>query len=698
LLVGSGVLYVDGKGDNTVFWLVFSFCRRLGREQDLLIINYLTDGQSSADIDGFDDTRISNTTNPFATGSGEQLRSLIVGLMRDSGGDGDMWKGMASALMGGLLKCLTHLRDSGEINLDVTTIRDHLPLDPLVQLALRPDLPEAAIAPVKKYLAELPGYIEEEAILGRIQPKVYEQHGYRIMQFSEILSDLEDTYGHIFSAPLGECDFKDIVFNRRILFVMLPALSKDPDALGGLGKLIVAGVRAALAPALGSELEGSKAEVIDKKPTNSKVPFLIILDEYGYYAVKGFAVVAAQARSLGVSCCFAGQDFSSFKSGSAEEAAATIANTNIKIGMKVEEEETAKILIDRAGEGDITVTEGMEKRDGSASFSRKGSARIERRKRIDLRDLVRQSPGQAHIIWGDKVVRAQLFYADPKEVEEAYLNKFLMINSPSQTRIDSKKGIFSSLENLFSSGVLEEEPDPLDTGLVTFLSDFKFCVNQGEDFQTAATVGLGAIELRDTAKDDALSEKADDAIQDKPKPTAEPESLEQENEDLETSAEPPVTKNQTLESNSAPDVVKANEDAENSSLSKDSTTKETARSGISETSKSSSGSVGERASIHSKEFSRVISEIVLDDVEKNAGSPLSRQHKESIKPENQLRYLESQKGGTPEEIESRVQVGVELLNSVGGYPADPQPQRLDVIEIEDRLKHLVKNITNKTTT
>jgi intracellular multiplication protein IcmO len=32
LMMGSGCLYVDGKADNTVFWLVFSMCRRMGEK------------------------------------------------------------------------------------------------------------------------------------------------------------------------------------------------------------------------------------------------------------------------------------------------------------------------------------------------------------------------------------------------------------------------------------------------------------------------------------------------------------------------------------------------------------------------------------------------------------------------------------------------------------------------------------------
>ena len=35
-------MYVDGKGDNCLFAKVFSMCRTMGREDDLLLINFMT--------------------------------------------------------------------------------------------------------------------------------------------------------------------------------------------------------------------------------------------------------------------------------------------------------------------------------------------------------------------------------------------------------------------------------------------------------------------------------------------------------------------------------------------------------------------------------------------------------------------------------------------------------------------------------
>ncbi len=133
------------------------------------------------------------------------------------------------------------------------------------------------------------------------------------MQLTRTFTSLADTYGHIMRTQLAEVDVQDVVLNRRILVVLLPALEKSPDELANLGKIIVASLKAMMASGLGEDVEGDYREVILRKPTNAKTPYLCILDEYGYYAVPGFAVVPAQARSLGFSAIFAGKIFQLFR-------------------------------------------------------------------------------------------------------------------------------------------------------------------------------------------------------------------------------------------------------------------------------------------------------------------------------------------------------------------------------------------------
>ena len=529
LITGSGVLYVDGKADNSVFWMMYALVRRLGREDDVLVINYLTGGLRPVGVDdeGAEKEfgRRSNTTNPLADVAAEQARSLMVGLMRETSGDGEMWKGRASAMLGALLKALCVMRDREEIVLDVEQVRKHMPLDQLVELSKRKDIPEVAIVPLCQYLAELPGFSQKEVEAGKpIGPKAYEQHNFLTMQLTEVMGDMTDTFQHIFSVSHGEVDFRDVVFNRRILFVMLPALEADPDRLAGLGKLIVAGIRSALGPALGAEIEGHRKQVIEQKPTAAQHPFLMILDEYGYYSVRGFATVAAQARSLGVSVVFAGQDYPSFQRSDKLEAASTIANTNIKVAMKIEDpDETFKVIQDRGGEARVSSQTGFERKKGglSSAFKGKSDTSVSERKRINLRDLVTQGVGQAHVINGDRIERVNLCYVRPEFVgetlSEASLNKFIRVFAPNRQEQAELRKRYTGLSTLLDA---HGQPQPSsaptapDIDVERVLHDFEMAVDEGLPAFSASRYAAGMIGYRERLSRARLDDEDEDEAPD----------------------------------------------------------------------------------------------------------------------------------------------------------------------------------------
>lgn len=666
LLMGSGCLYVDGKADNTVFWLVYSMCRRLGREDDLLIINYLTGGESIKEGD-VSLKRLTNTNNPFAYGTAESMRSMIVGLMRDSGGDGDMWKGRASALIGALLKALAAMRDRNEINLDIEMIRNYMPLDKVVELAQRTDLPDTTIAPIKKYLLELPGYTEEDAIMGQINNKAYEQHAFLTMQLTEVMGDLSETYGHIFKAPLGEVDFKDVVFNRRILFVLLPSLEKDPDALAGLGKLVVAGVRSALAPALGNQLEGNKREVIDQKPTNSKVPFVMILDEYGYYAVKGFSVVAAQARSLGISVVFAGQDFPSFEKASKEEARSIVANTNIKIGMKLEDpKDTFDILEARGGDADVTQTSGFESKGGAYSDQRQ--ARVERRKRINLRDLVSQKPGQAHVIFGDDVVRCQLYYTEPYEVPEAELNKFVMVSLPDRTVLDAMTGTFKRLDERFKmdlDAIGSEAGGAIDAEIEQLHADYRLARERGEQAVEAGVVAVGSIEWRALREDAVMQARAEG----------------------DGAAETPVAPTITLDGKGGDPKPVHNPQA---------VTQPDAREVLTIIDQAGSDADLEAAAADvTRRFSSILSDVVVSNHQRAAGKPMTPAERIESRPRQQLIEMEKRLGRPDGAAASEADRALDLLDERIEYPGEPVPMKRTQEEIHSHIEAMLARLKQK---
>ncbi|MCL5260512.1 MAG: type IV secretion system DNA-binding domain-containing protein [Gammaproteobacteria bacterium] len=503
LCQGSGFIFVDGKGDNTVFSKIFSLVRAMGREDDLLLINFMT---GARDIIGPQEKRLSNTMNPFASGSSSMLSQLIVSLMDASSekADADMWKGRAIAFVEALMRVLVAMRDAGNILLDANTIRNYFSLERLESMVLDKlfirdnqeavsleGYPSVILEPIINYLATLPGYNKEKK--GKQVSQVYEQHGYITMQLTRVFTSLADTYGHILRTNLPEVDLRDVVLNRRILVVLLPALEKSPDELSNLGKIIIASLKTMMAAGLGEEIEGMYSQIVERKPTNARNPFLCILDEYGYYAVAGFAIVPAQARSLGFSVVFAGQDLPALQRASKEEAATIGANTNIKICMKLEDPmETWEFFMKTAGESYVTHVGGFQTdaRSVTGQYMDTRSAQLEKRARIDLLDLKEQREGEAHVFFKSRIVRASMFYANPKPVKELRLNQFVKIDYPTDAVLRSLVAGFENfkkivaVKNVFANVTLPEDDTkdilalfkqqpaaiPIERGITTLLS------------------------------------------------------------------------------------------------------------------------------------------------------------------------------------------------------------------------------------
>ncbi|NKB46546.1 MAG: TraM recognition domain-containing protein, partial [Legionellales bacterium] len=484
LLHGSGFIYVDGKGDNSLYAKIFSMVRSMGREDDLLLVNFMT---GARDIVGPQEKRLSNTLNPFSTGSSSMLSQLVVSLMDSASQtpDGDMWKGRAISFVEALMKILVYMRDAGAILLDANTVRNYFHLERLESIVLDKqfprddqepvsleDVPEVVLEPIKNFVFNLPGYNKERK--GKQVSQVLEQHGFITMQLTRVFTSLADTYGHIIRTNLAEVDFKDVVLNRRILVVLLPALEKSPDELSNLGKVIIASLKAMMAAGLGEEVQGDYKDVIERKPTNAATPYLCILDEYGYYAVQGFAVVPAQARSLGFSVIFAGQDLPAFQKASKEEAASIGANTNIKICMKLEDPtETWEFFTKTAGEAYVTKVDSFQTKDTniSNSYLDTKSASFEKRARIDLLDLKDQTEGEAHIFFRAKILRVKLFYANPKPVKRLKLNEFVKVETPPDQLLIDMQTRMEQFSKLIASGDITIVADDVANEDISLIAD-----------------------------------------------------------------------------------------------------------------------------------------------------------------------------------------------------------------------------------
>lgn len=451
LIHASGFIYVDGKADSSLYRKIYSMARSCGREDDVRVINFQT---GARDIFGPQPFKMSNTMNPFAVGSSGMLSQMIMGLIASD--KKDVWSERANSFVEALMKPLVFLRQNYGWLLDVNMVRDYFELKKLEELcwkmpASHPGL-EAQLEGLMSYLANLPTY--DKAKYHKQSETALEQHGYITMQLVRTFNSLADTYGYIMRTPLAEIDFLDVFLNRRILVVLLPALEKSSAELSNLGRIIVAAIKATMAVGLGAQIEGETEDIIDSKPTNANSPFMCVLDEYGYYAVEGFSVVPAQARSLGFSAIFAGQDLPAFEKASEKEAQSTLANTNTKFCGKLTCTKTYEYFKTIAGSGWYSRTGGFERETGMAGdkYMDTQSASLERFDRISLDDLTTQSSGAWHLFFGNKILRMLSFYANPPNIKTLRVNHFIRVRRPLKNEIDwykdaQKKFLTANIED-----------------------------------------------------------------------------------------------------------------------------------------------------------------------------------------------------------------------------------------------------------
>lgn len=411
LATGSGLFYIDPKASPKLAVQIWQMARFLGRDDDFRVLNYGTSGK----VKGKSPRRLSNTNNPFTFGSAEALTQLLVSLMPASDGANSIFADKAQALISGVMYALVDLRDKGLLKLSTSIIRDSLALEKCVALALHPELDEESRASIQAALATS-GWIAGRDL--KEQPESFaEQFGYAQSYFGKALSSLTDTYSHIYGAEDGEVDFSDAIMQRRILVVLLPSLEKAPAELASLGKISLSAIRNACAVGLGAHIEGDAADVLEALPTDTVGigPYLCIVDEYAAIVTPGFEVVLTQGRGLGIAAIVASQDYAGILEADKKGAQQMVANTSIKIFMKLQDaEKTWELIRGQAGQSTVLRTSGFNINEQiSSDYRDANSTTVEQEDRVVLRDLQEQIEGEAHFVFSGQIVRGDMFYANP---------------------------------------------------------------------------------------------------------------------------------------------------------------------------------------------------------------------------------------------------------------------------------------------
>jgi intracellular multiplication protein IcmO len=464
LSYGSGCMFIDGKADNKLWYSISAAARRMGREDDLLLINYLVSPERIGSV--------SNTLNPFAAGSAKSINNLLVSLLV---GEADVWRGRATALASSVVPALVWLRDNASLLLDAGIVRDHFTDVPrLVRLSRSPVLPLEFKEPVASFLRSLAGW-KDEAFNdeGELQQpddptqkydltEAYLQFGYVTMQWTQALNSLADTYRAVFRGLLPDIDMYDVVVNRRIVVVMLPSLKVTGDELANLGKIALAAFKEMLGEMLGDVVEGGVEEAIKNKPTISPFPFTAIFDELGAYILEEIGEVFTQGRSLGVEVLAGSQEITGLNDGNQKAANKVVGSTTTKYFMKLEDSgPTKQLLTEITGQSYATVTAGFSADNQGALttlYQDRNDASVEKVDRVDWGDIRDQTAGEAHMIVGHKVVRMRMFYTPPaRELDFMRVQRFLSVLPPE---ISEETEDYPGLENEEARALLQKLDDP----------------------------------------------------------------------------------------------------------------------------------------------------------------------------------------------------------------------------------------------
>ncbi|MCB8877453.1 type IV secretory system conjugative DNA transfer family protein [Acidisoma silvae] len=480
LAQGSGFVFVDGKADRTLFGKVLALARRFGREDDVRVLNFMV-------ASGIKD---SHTFNPFAIGNADALRELLASQLGETASNdaNGVFRERAVALMGTITPVLVWLRDTRGIPLNIEVIRFSIELRWIWKLAIEKvallrdretgnireldvsaDIPEEIVWPLKSYLGELPGYDASLPLDKQKGDEPSKQHGYAQFYFTGIFAKLAVSLGHIFGVESGDIDMRDIVLNRRILVVNLPALENSEATLAALGKLVVASLRGMMAQLLGLSLEGGYTD--DDKPGMGPSPFPVVLDELAYYATTGLDAMLSQGRGLNVSFMLGFQEVSGIWARLGERTASILGNANLTIAMRQQDSGRTREWIEKTA-GQINVTQVSSYQGGQdGSYREARSAEVRSVSRVDWQDLTSLIEGEAIVLLGGRRVYARVFHAKFDETGPKRLGRTLMMREPdpTETRLRLKKA--DDLAKLIASGGLTmdggmTEPSPVIAAIV----------------------------------------------------------------------------------------------------------------------------------------------------------------------------------------------------------------------------------------
>lgn len=326
-------------------------------------------------------------------------------------------------------------------------LREHMTLEGMAKLYCRgldDQWPEEAIAPLRNYLQDVPGFdlsLVRTPSAWTEEPR--KQHAYLSGQFSETFSTFTEAFGDIFAEDSGDIDIRDSIHSDRILMVMIPALDTSAHTTSALGRMFITQKSMILARDLGYRLEGTDSDALEVKKYKGRFPYLCFLDEVGAYYTDRIAVEATQVRSLDFALILMAQDQERIEGQTTATNTATLMqNTGTKFaGRIVSEGSTARTLKSAAGEEARARMNNLQRQDGIFGESWIDSPQISilMESKINVQELIELHPGEFFSIFrGETVPSASFFIPDDEKScssDPVVINRYISVDAPRLDRL-----------------------------------------------------------------------------------------------------------------------------------------------------------------------------------------------------------------------------------------------------------------------
>lgn len=472
---GSGLFYIEGKGDRTISEGVYARCVQHGREEDVFFLDF------GAVISG----GFSHTVSPLAVGSAVVLKETMVNMINILTGENSWVTDKAQEAMQSVLFPLVLFRDlklfvdvkhidkiakledlkkAPKVEFNLTQLSGYMTIKRIIDLAytfrallkdkefvalVKEHEKHKAINDLEKtYLSPILHFLETHSVpvsdelkpkpdASKLQPEILKQLNYGIQPWTDALLKFgnEAIYGRIFNAEYSDFSALDAIRQGKIVIASLPSLQNSPDNNQKIGKLLTALIKNALGEMLSEgDMEGTESEkerAMRLRPT--KLPYTLIFDEISNYGSPMLGQISSMCRSIGtekggIGIIISGQsktDLSRIDDGKNIESEQLLANIGVSVFLNLTDKGYAEHAAELAGKEEFYTEDMFSHRDEKGAKDTKLSLNEKEMFQKDFfTKKLRKQTGEAIVcINGAGVARVVTTYYPTIKVDKTKLSR-----------------------------------------------------------------------------------------------------------------------------------------------------------------------------------------------------------------------------------------------------------------------------------